>query len=72
MEQFRMLDVMRKTQKGEMDEPRRQRAVGGPDALLVGQLRVIDPDAFADLIARGVGRHRSFGFGLLMLRPAAR
>jgi CRISPR system Cascade subunit CasE len=72
MEQFRMLDVMRKTQKGEMDEPRRQRAVGGPDALLVGQLRVIDPDAFADLIARGVGRHRAFGFGLLMLRPAAR
>lgn len=72
MKQFRMLDVMRKTQKGELDEARRQRAVGGPDALLLGQLRVNDPDSFSALIARGVGRHRAFGFGLLMLRPAAR
>jgi CRISPR system Cascade subunit CasE len=72
MEQFRILNVMRKTQKGEMDEARRQRAVGGPDALLLGQLRVREPDAFAELIARGIGRHRAFGFGLLLLRPAGR
>jgi CRISPR system Cascade subunit CasE len=46
--------------------------VSGPDAVLAGHLRVLDTSAFAELVARGVGRHRSFGFGLLQLRPAAR
>ncbi len=41
-----------------------------PDALLRGVLEVADGDAFAALLARGVGRHRAFGFGMLLLRPA--
>ena len=28
-------------------------------------------EAFARLLARGVGRHRAFGFGMLLLRPAS-
>ncbi|MDX6749517.1 type I-E CRISPR-associated protein Cas6/Cse3/CasE [Geminicoccaceae bacterium 1502E] len=43
-----------------------------PDAVLAGRLRVADPDAFAALLARGVGRHRAFGFGMLLLRPPGR
>lgn len=39
-------------------------------AALEGVLTVGDPGAFAALLARGVGRHRAFGFGLLLLRPA--
>lgn len=40
-----------------------------PDALLVGQLRVQDPQSFQTLLYRGIGRHRAFGFGMLLLRP---
>ncbi len=41
-----------------------------PDALLSGILEVGDGNAFAALLARGVGRHRAFGFGMLLLRLA--
>ena len=40
-----------------------------PNALLEGALTVGDPEAFVRLLARGVGRHRAFGFGMLLLRP---
>jgi len=42
---------------------------GGPDVILAGELAVVDPGAFAALIARGVGRHCAFGFGMLLLKP---
>lgn len=73
MSSFRLFDVMRKTQKsggGASDEVRKARAVGGPEAVLAGQLRVADTAGFAALLARGVGRHRAFGFGMLLLKPA--
>ena len=44
------------------------RRVERPDALLTGQLKVTDSEAFSQLLARGVGRHRAFGFGMLLLR----
>ena len=34
-----------------------------------GTLRVTDPAAFAAGLARGIGRHRAFGFGMLLLAP---
>ncbi len=40
-----------------------------PDLTVRGQLRIEDPQAFAHLLARGLGRHRSFGFGCLLLAP---
>jgi len=42
---------------------------GGPDAVFAGVLTVADPAAFHGLLARGIGRHRAFGFGMLLLRP---
>jgi len=39
-----------------------------PQADFAGRLMVDDADKFAALLARGVGRHRAFGFGLLLLR----
>jgi CRISPR system Cascade subunit CasE len=45
---------------------------GRPDVTVQGTLTVDDPAAFAGLLARGVGRHRAFGFGMLLLRPAGR
>ncbi len=40
-----------------------------PDLTVRGQLAVSTPAAFQHLLARGLGRHRSFGFGCLLLAP---
>ena len=42
----------------------------GPDALMRGTLEITDGQAFAQLLAGGVGRHRAYGYGMLLLRPA--
>jgi len=47
----------------------KQRGVERPDALFTGELTIRDAEAFARLLARGIGRHRAFGFGMLLLRP---
>lgn len=39
-----------------------------PDATLEGVLEVASPAAFDALLRRGLGRHRAFGFGMLLLR----
>jgi CRISPR system Cascade subunit CasE len=43
--------------------------IEGYDVLFAGSLAVGEPDAFAHLLARGVGRHAAFGFGMLALAP---
>ena len=48
---------------------RQSRYSEGPDALMRGVLTVTDGQAFAELLARGVGRHRTYGYGMLLLRP---
>ena len=47
-------------------------ATEGPDAVIHGTLTVTDPDAFAALLSRGVGRHRAYGYGMILLRPPNR
>ena len=46
------------------------RGVIGPDAILRGVLRIVDPERFAEVIAAGIGRHRAYGYGMILLRPA--
>lgn len=70
MEEFRLTRVLRKTGTDENGK-RKALSVTGPDAVFKGQLQVGKPDAFARLLARGIGRHRAFGFGMLLLRPAS-
>ena len=48
----------------------RKHAPEGPDAVMQGTLEVTDPEEFAKLVADGVGRHRAYGYGMLLLRPA--
>ncbi len=67
---FLRLQVVRRTQASG-GGVRRSRLVEGPDAVLKGHLRVTEPAAFAELLARGVGRHRAFGFGMLLLSRSA-
>ena len=70
MTRYQLLGVTRRSQKNTADDVRNSRLIGGPDAVLAGQLRVKNQQAFAQLLAHGIGRHRAFGFGLLLLRPA--
>lgn len=49
----------------------RKTVKGRPDVTFTGTLTVRDPAAFRALLARGIGRHRAFGFGMLLLRPPA-
>ena len=44
----------------------------GPDAIMQGTLEVTDTARFADLLIRGVGRHKAYGYGMILLRPAGR
>lgn len=64
-----ILDSFRLTTTMRRDSARKPRGLRGPDASFSGVLAVADPDRFAALLARGVGRHRAFGFGMLLLRP---
>ena len=64
MDSFRFANVCRR------DAKRRYRALRTPRAELSGVLRIVDVEAFSTLLARGIGRHRAFGFGMLRLDSA--
>jgi CRISPR system Cascade subunit CasE len=67
---FRRVRLQRKRQA-----PPGERAICNlerPEAVMAGMLRIGDSHAFERLLARGVGRHRAFGYGMLLLRPPAR
>lgn len=70
LQAFARSPITRRSQPGTGGE-RKGRVIDGPDATLTGRLCVANPDAFAQLLARGVGRHRSYGFGMLLLQRAA-
>lgn len=70
MDAFRLTRVVRKT-RGRDKGRRNAQSVSGPDVVFKGQLLVGNSEAFARMLARGVGRHRAFGFGMLLLRPAS-
>lgn len=66
LEGFHLEPLHRRTQGAE----RRPRPnLRKPDATLRGALTITAPAAFTALLRRGVGRHRAFGFGMLLLRP---
>ena len=41
----------------------------GPDITMQGNIIVEDAVAFLSLLRKGVGRHRAYGYGMLLLRP---
>ncbi|UZG43996.1 type I-E CRISPR-associated protein Cas6/Cse3/CasE [Caldimonas thermodepolymerans] len=49
--------------------PNRLRIVERPQALFAANAIVRDGDRFAGLLARGIGRHRAFGYGMVLLSP---
>ena len=65
---FSIGHLHRRTQGEERTSHRTQR----PDVTFEGILEVVDSAAFGRRLARGIGRHRAFGYGMLLLKPAAR
>jgi CRISPR system Cascade subunit CasE len=68
IESFRRLRLVRRSH----GQPRRAKLIERPQALLHGELRVRDIAAFARVLELGIGRHRAYGFGMLLLRPPRR
>jgi len=62
---------VRRTQKQNEEDHRRSKVLERPDVVFQGRLRVKDGDAFNQTLAHGLGRHRAFGFGMLLLKPAS-
>ena len=65
---FRSVRLLRRPR--ELNGARSPQWLTRPEVRFSGLLDVADSEAFALLLARGVGRHCGFGFGMLLLRPA--
>ncbi len=44
----------------------------GPEVTLQGNLMIHEPTCFLEFLAKGVGRHKAYGFGMVLLRPPRR
>lgn len=51
------------------EQIRRSHVLEKPDVTVTGSLVVTDSANFNRLVKRGIGRHRNFGFGMLLLKP---
>jgi len=54
--------------KGPPDH-RTSTTIEKPEATITGHIRITDPEGFAALLSRGVGKHLPFGYGMLLLKP---
>lgn len=52
------------------DGKRKPHSIERPQASFRAIVRVADSAVFAAMLDRGIGRHRAFGFGMVLLRPA--
>jgi len=60
--------LLRRTQPGAKGV-RVARTIERPDVRMTGELIVRNSDRFRTTLRRGVGRHRAFGFGMMLLVP---
>jgi CRISPR system Cascade subunit CasE len=61
--------MTRRTQRSERSGARKIHEVERPFVEFRTVVNVREPDAFAALLSRGIGRHRAFGFGMVLLSP---
>jgi len=65
------LERMVRTRFLRRDAERSLRVVERPDISVSGSLEILDAAVFHAMVRQGVGRHRAFGFGMLLLKRAA-
>lgn len=63
------LSARRRLLRRDHSNGNRLRLVERPQALFAADAVVLDGEAFAARLARGIGRHRAFGFGMVLLAP---
>ena len=66
MKSFRLKEFRRKNKTRTLSKMTR------PEVIFDGILRVSDSNAFASMLREGIGRHKAFGFGAILLRPEGR
>ncbi|MDA0814703.1 MAG: type I-E CRISPR-associated protein Cas6/Cse3/CasE [Verrucomicrobia bacterium] len=71
MHGFALRRVIRRVKSDEAGA-RKPRSINGPDAMFRGELEIDNPIAFSQMLAHGIGRHRAFGYGMLLLKPSQR
>ncbi|CAL1239617.1 type I-E CRISPR-associated protein Cas6/Cse3/CasE [Candidatus Methylocalor cossyra] len=69
LDSFRLVRTLRRAHVAAEHRFRTIRAITRPRALCRGTLVVADGPRFQELLRRGIGRHRAFGYGMLLLRP---
>ena len=69
MERF-SIERMTRRDHGTNGDRRAVRTVKKPDVTLTGTIKVTDGPAFTHLLRSGIGRHKSFGYGMLKVRRA--
>ena len=70
LQRFIRRDNYRKPRQVPNPHTAERGGAGKPDATFNGTITVVDSTKFGVLIRSGIGRHRSFGFGMILLRPA--
>lgn len=68
---FSLLDYVAQPVLRSTHGPAGPKTFPGSTAVMTGTLVVEDPASFAALLAKGVGRHAAFGYGLMLIAPAA-
>ena len=64
LKQFSLTRMFRRNHQ----EHRQSTTIKRPAATMTGTLEVTNSTEFIDLLRRGIGRHRAFGFGMLKIR----
>jgi len=68
LESYRLTNILRRS-RANGSKKSNLLSVRRPQALIKGELRVLEGERFSKLLARGVGRHRAFGYGMFLLKP---
>jgi len=66
MNRFTLKRMFRRTHGSN----REHKTIKRPDVTIEGTLTVTDTGDFNELLRKGIGRHKSFGYGMLKVRPA--
>lgn len=66
LERFSIERMTRRTH----GENRKVHTIQRPDVTMTGNLEVTNSESFRELLSRGIGRHKSFGYGMLKIRRA--
>ena len=68
---FRKARLVRRTQKPSTGSENGRKAIvlDKPEVTFKGRLTISDPKGFAQMLRKGIGRHKAFGYGMLLLKP---